>query len=245
MFNKLRPKYEEAKKRCKALSTPEKRRGVGLALGIYGSGLDGADSSEASVELTKDGNVIARNTWQDHGQAGDLGTVSFVTRRCARWASENIICDQHHDKPNSGSGGSRQNVMTGHSHHRQPDTYEGDEEAQRDVLTYEEMVRRRRSCLARRQGSSRTARGSAPTPARQPVLGLHTILPARGRGGHEDREVKVVKFTTVADGHDHRGHGGRQTHGGSGRHRPRLPRTSRISPSTRAQGVHPVPEGHS
>jgi aldehyde oxidoreductase len=48
LFDMLRPKYEEAKKRCKELSTPEKKRGVGIALGIYGCGLDGPDGSEAA-----------------------------------------------------------------------------------------------------------------------------------------------------------------------------------------------------
>jgi aldehyde oxidoreductase len=43
----MRPKWEEAKKRCQELSTPEKPRGVGLSLGIYGCGLDGPDSSGA------------------------------------------------------------------------------------------------------------------------------------------------------------------------------------------------------
>jgi aldehyde oxidoreductase len=118
MFDKLRPKYEEAKKRCKALSTPDKRRGVGLSLGIYGSGLDGPDSSEASVELTADG-VIARDCWQDHGQGGDLGTVSFVHEalRPLGIRPEQIKLELNDTRlPNSGpSGGSRQNVMTGHA----------------------------------------------------------------------------------------------------------------------------------
>lgn len=118
MFDKLRPKYEEAKKRCKQLSTPEKRRGVGLSLGIYGSGLDGPDSSEVSVELTPTG-VLAKNTWQDHGQGGDLGTVSFVyeTLRPLGIKPDQIQLELNDTSlPNSGpSGGSRQNVVTGHA----------------------------------------------------------------------------------------------------------------------------------
>ncbi len=118
MFDKLRPRYEEAKQRCKQLSTPEKRRGVGLSLGIYGSGLDGPDSSEVSVELTPTG-VLARNTWQDHGQGGDLGTVSFVheTLRPLGIKPEQIQLELNDTAlPNSGpSGGSRQNVVTGHA----------------------------------------------------------------------------------------------------------------------------------
>jgi aldehyde oxidoreductase len=119
MFDKLRPRYEEAKKRCKQLSTPEKRRGVGLALGIYGSGLDGPDSSSASAELLKDGCVLLRNTWQDHGQAGDLGTQIYAHEvlRKAGFRPEQIKLDINDTRaPDSGpSGGSRQNVMTGHA----------------------------------------------------------------------------------------------------------------------------------
>ena len=118
MFDKLRPKYEEAKKRCKQLSTPEKRRGVGLSLGIYGSGLDGPDSSEVSVELTPTG-VLVKDTWQDHGQGGDLGSVSFVyeTLRPLGIRPEQIQLELNDTAfPNSGpSGGSRQNVVTGHA----------------------------------------------------------------------------------------------------------------------------------
>ncbi|HJW75419.1 MAG: aldehyde oxidoreductase [Anaeromyxobacter sp. RBG_16_69_14] len=118
MFDKLRPKYEEAKKRCKELSTPEKKRGVGLSLGIYGCGLDGVDTSAAMVELTRDG-VSVYNAWQDHGQGADLGTLTFAHEvlRTAGFTLEQIkLCLNDTKFPNSGpSGGSRQNVMTGHA----------------------------------------------------------------------------------------------------------------------------------
>ena len=48
------------------------KKGVGITIGIYGCGLDGADGAEAWVELTKDG-VTIYNTWQDHGQGADMG----------------------------------------------------------------------------------------------------------------------------------------------------------------------------
>ena len=54
MFKQMRPYYEEAKKRVKARSTAEVKRGVGVALGVYGSGLDGPDTSEAWAELNED-----------------------------------------------------------------------------------------------------------------------------------------------------------------------------------------------
>ncbi|MEG6501802.1 xanthine dehydrogenase family protein molybdopterin-binding subunit, partial [Desulfovibrio sp. 1214_IL3152] len=68
MFDKMRPYYEESKKRVKERSTAEIKRGVGVALGVYGAGLDGPDTSEAWVELNDDGSVTLGNSWEDHGQ---------------------------------------------------------------------------------------------------------------------------------------------------------------------------------
>ena len=47
MIDKLRPAYKAALERCKKESTPEKKKGVGVSIGIYGCGLDGPDASEA------------------------------------------------------------------------------------------------------------------------------------------------------------------------------------------------------
>ncbi|MFZ7101148.1 MAG: molybdopterin-dependent aldehyde oxidoreductase [Peptococcaceae bacterium] len=119
MFNKLRPLWEEAKERCKELSTPEKKRGVGLSLGIYGCGLDGPDGSEAWVELTREG-VTVGVTWQDHGQGADLAALTHAheTLRQMDIKPEDIklIMNDMAYTPNSGpSGGSRQNVMSGNA----------------------------------------------------------------------------------------------------------------------------------
>ncbi|MCL4394225.1 MAG: molybdopterin-dependent oxidoreductase, partial [Chloroflexi bacterium] len=74
MFDKLRPLYHDALAKAKRESTPENKKGVGIALGIYGCGIDGTDAAEAAVELTKEG-VTIFNTWQDHGQGADMGTL--------------------------------------------------------------------------------------------------------------------------------------------------------------------------
>lgn len=118
LFDKLRPKYEDAKRRCKQLSTPEKPRGLGLSLGIYGCGLDGPDSSTADVELTKTG-VVIYNSWQDHGQGADLGTLTIAheTLKPLGLKPDQIqLLMNDTDLPNSGpSGGSRSNVFTGNA----------------------------------------------------------------------------------------------------------------------------------
>jgi len=120
LFDKLRPKWEEAKKRCKQLSTPAKPRGVGFALGIYGCGLDGPDNSEAAIELTPTG-VTLFNCWQDHGQGADCGalTIAHETLRPLGLRPEQIrlmMNDTGIPNVNSGpSGGSRSNVFTGNA----------------------------------------------------------------------------------------------------------------------------------
>jgi len=120
MFNILKPKYEEAKQRCKELSTPEKKRGVGLALGYYGCGLDGVDSSHAWVELNKDGTVTVGDSWQDHGQGADLATLTHAHETLKQMGITpeqiKLVMNDTAFTPASGpSGGSRQNVMTGNA----------------------------------------------------------------------------------------------------------------------------------
>jgi len=119
MFDKLRPLYQAALKRAKAESTPEKKRGVGISLGIYGCGLDGPDSSEISVELTPEGVVLA-SSWEDHGQGADIGALGTCHEalRPLKLAPEKIklLMNDTGQVPNSGpSGGSRQQVMTGNA----------------------------------------------------------------------------------------------------------------------------------
>ncbi|HET6436418.1 MAG TPA: molybdopterin cofactor-binding domain-containing protein [Anaeromyxobacter sp.] len=118
LFDKLRPKYEDAKRRCKQLSRPERPRGLGLSLGIYGCGLDGPDSAEVAVELTRSG-VTVSGTWQDHGQGADIGALTFAheTLRPLGLRPEQIRASINDTKnPNSGpSGGSRSNVFIGNA----------------------------------------------------------------------------------------------------------------------------------
>ncbi|HET6413084.1 MAG TPA: molybdopterin cofactor-binding domain-containing protein [Anaeromyxobacter sp.] len=118
LFDKLRPKYEDAKRRCKQLSKPGKPRGLGLSLGIYGCGLDGPDGAEVAVELTRTGATIY-GTWQDHGQGADLGALTFAheTLRPLGLRPEQIRASINDTRnPNSGpSGGSRSNVFIGNA----------------------------------------------------------------------------------------------------------------------------------
>jgi len=119
MIDRLRPLYQAALKNAKAESTAEKKKGVGLALGIYGCGLDGPDASEVSVELTPDGVVLA-SSWEDHGQGADIGALGTCHEalRPLKLAPEKIrlVMNDTARVPNSGpAGGSRSQVMTGNA----------------------------------------------------------------------------------------------------------------------------------
>jgi len=119
MIDRLRPLYQAALKNAKAESTAEKKKGVGLALGIYGCGLDGPDASEVSVELTPDGVVLA-SSWEDHGQGADMGALGTCHEalRPLKLAPEKIrlVMNDTARVPNSGpAGGSRSQVMTGNA----------------------------------------------------------------------------------------------------------------------------------
>ncbi len=119
-FEALRPKYERAKQLAEMNSTATKKRGVGVSLGIYGCGLDGPDSSEAWVELLPNNEVMVGNSWQDHGQGADIGTLTFAHETLKPLGLKpeqiNLCMNDSSMTPNSGpSGGSRHNVVTGNA----------------------------------------------------------------------------------------------------------------------------------
>lgn len=119
MLDKLRPIYKEAKAKAARESTPENKKGVGISIGIYGCGLDGVDGSEADVELTADG-VTVYNTWQDHGQGADMGTLGTAHKALEPLGIApdkiKLVMNDTGLAPNSGpSGGSRSQVVTGNA----------------------------------------------------------------------------------------------------------------------------------
>ncbi|MDR1086463.1 MAG: molybdopterin-dependent oxidoreductase [Deltaproteobacteria bacterium] len=117
MLLDMRPKWAEAKKRCKEASTDTIKKGVGIAAGAYGCGLDGPDSSNAFAELNPDNSITICTAWEDHGQGADMGAIGTAhktlrpmnvdpSRLKFTWADTR--------NPVSGpAGGSRSQVMTG------------------------------------------------------------------------------------------------------------------------------------
>lgn len=118
MLEKAKPAYEEAKKRAAANSTDEIKRGVGLSIGVYGSGLDGPDTAEADVELNADGTVTIFNAWEDHGQGAEMGTLTTAHEALRPLGLTpdqiRLVMNDTSKCPNSGpAGGSRSQVMVG------------------------------------------------------------------------------------------------------------------------------------
>lgn len=119
MLDKLRPLYKEAKEKAARESTPAVKKGVGVTIGLYGCGLDGVDSAQADVELTKEG-VTVYATWQDHGQGADMGVLGTAHEALmpVGIAPDKIklALNDTGNAPNGGpSGGSRSQVMIGNA----------------------------------------------------------------------------------------------------------------------------------
>nr|WP_319484363.1 molybdopterin-dependent aldehyde oxidoreductase [uncultured Cohaesibacter sp.] len=205
LFDMLRPKYQEAKKRCAELSTDEVKRGVGIALGIYGCGLDGPDSSNARAELTKDG-VTIYNAWEDHGQGADLGTLTMaheVLRPTGIKPEQISLVMNDTNGPNSGpAGGSRSNVFTGNATRVAAEMLlNAMKKEDGTYRTYDEMVADGIPLVydgnwvaaACTDCSSETAQGS-PFP-----IYMYEVFMPEVEVEVETGEVRVVKFTTSVD----------------------------------------------
>ncbi len=78
LMDMMRPKYEAAKKEAaeKNKNSEFIKYGVGVSLGVYNTGKDAVDKAGSDIELNPDGSVTIYNTWEDHGQGADIGTLS-------------------------------------------------------------------------------------------------------------------------------------------------------------------------
>ncbi|TYO94597.1 molybdopterin-dependent aldehyde oxidoreductase [Desulfallas thermosapovorans] len=120
LLDAIRPKYQEALKRAKEESTPEKKRGVGISVGVYGCGLDGPDSAEVWVELLHDGRVQVSTNWQDHGQGADMGLLATAHETLRQMGITpdqiKLVMNDMNLAPAGGpAGGSRSQVVVGNS----------------------------------------------------------------------------------------------------------------------------------
>ena len=118
MVEILLPRYQEALKRAKEESTETLRKGVGVAFGVYNSNVDGGDTANCDVELMPDGGVMIYNTWEDHGQGADIGTLGTAHRALVPLGLQpdriHLFLNDTYRCPNSGpAAASRCQVMVG------------------------------------------------------------------------------------------------------------------------------------
>lgn len=120
LIDRLRPKYQKALERVKKESIPGKKRGVGIACGMYNVTASHNDHSEVALELNPDGTITHFNTWEDQGQGGDIGTLvhthealrplGIKPEQIKLVMNDTAIC------PNSGNAaGSRSHYMNGNA----------------------------------------------------------------------------------------------------------------------------------
>ena len=145
MFDMLRPLYKAAKEKARAESTPERKKGVGISLGIYGAGLDGVDTAEVWAELTR-GGVIMYATWHDHGQGADIGMVGTAHEALRALEIEpeqiKLVLNDTGLTPDSGpAGGSRSQVVVGNAiKNACENLVEAMRKSDGSLRTYDEMV---------------------------------------------------------------------------------------------------------
>ncbi|MCM5551586.1 molybdopterin-dependent aldehyde oxidoreductase [Pleomorphomonas sp. NRK KF1] len=207
LFDMIRPKYEEAKKRCAEFNkaNSEKKRGVGVSLGIYGCGLDGPDSSEARVEMTPSG-FIVHSGWEDHGQGADLSaqTMAHEVLRAAGVKPEQIslvMADTF--GPNSGpAGGSRSNVFSGNAIRVSAEMMlNAMKKPDGSYRTYKEMVADNIPLSYDGKWVAAACTDCSPDTAQGnpfPIYMYEVFLP-EVEVDLETGETKVVKFTTSVD----------------------------------------------
>ena len=92
---------------------------MGISLGVYGAGLDNPDGSEAWAEYTETG-VTIYNSWEDHGQGADMGTLATAHRALMPLGIKPeqikmVMNDTSKTPPSGPAGGSRSQVMTGNA----------------------------------------------------------------------------------------------------------------------------------
>ncbi len=146
-FDTIRPKYKEWMQRAKELSSDTKKRGVGIALGIYGCGVDGPDTAAVALELLPNGDVMMHDGWHDHGQGADIGILTHF-HECLKPLG--LTPDRIHRfgqatslSPNSGpAGGSRSDLIIGNAaKNASENLLKAMKKADGSYRTYDEMVK--------------------------------------------------------------------------------------------------------
>ena len=120
MLEQIKPYYDEYKAIADAAKAEGRHVGVGISLGGFLCTTGAIDSSEMSIELTPDNKFLVKNTWEDVGQGGDIGTLTHTLKALAPMGvtADQVILQMNDSKtcPDSGlSAASRQHYMTGNA----------------------------------------------------------------------------------------------------------------------------------
>ena len=112
----MKPIYDKAVERCKKETTPEKRRGVGIAWGGFNVTEGTGDQCTVALELNSDDKFVKYDTWQDQGQGGDIGALmtTLEALKPLGVSVDDIVLIQNDSKhcPDSGAtASSRQHFM--------------------------------------------------------------------------------------------------------------------------------------
>ncbi|QQE80587.1 molybdopterin-dependent aldehyde oxidoreductase [Alicyclobacillus sp. SO9] len=209
LIDMIRPKYVAALNAATAASTPQKKRGVGVSVGVYGCGLDGPDGAEVWAELLPNGQVQVSTNWQDHGQGADMGLLatSHETLRPMGVKPEDIklVMNDMNLAPAGGpAGGSRSQFVVGNAvvnaceqlvraMTKQDGTY----------MTYDEAVAKELPTKYVGQWSTASADASACDPDTgqgKPFASyMYGVFLAEVEVDTKTGKVRVLKMTLAAD----------------------------------------------
>jgi aldehyde oxidoreductase len=206
LIDMARPHYKDALKRAKKESTTQKKRGVGVSIGIYGCGLDGPDSSEAWAEITKSG-VTIYNCWSDPGQGGDVGTL-ITAHEALRPLGitpdkiKLVMNDMAVAPPAGPSAGSRQQVITGQAIKAAcEELLKGMKKKNGKYRTYEEMVAEKlpTKYVGQYTTPSNTAPDLRTTQSDPFTVYQYCLFLAEVEVDIETGKTRVVKMSAFAD----------------------------------------------
>lgn len=205
MIEILRPKYQAAREKASRESTPDKKKGVGVSIGIYGAGGDGPDTAEVWAELTEEGVTIS-TTWEDHGQGADAGTLGTAHEalRPLGIAPDEIKLELNDTgkAPDGGpAGGSRSQVFVGNAIKAACENLlQGLKKQDGTYRTYAEMVAEGLSLRYTGKWTSPTALGDPNTGQGVPIINyMYGAFMAEVEVDIHTGKIKVEKMTLVAD----------------------------------------------
>jgi aldehyde oxidoreductase len=205
MIEILRPKYQAAKEKASRESTPEKKKGVGVSIGIYGAGGDGPDTAEVWAELTEEGITIS-TTWEDHGQGADAGTLGTAHEALRSLGiAPNRIRLELNDTgkvPDGGpAGGSRSQVVVGNAIKAAcQNLLQGLKKQDGTYRTYAEMVAEGLALRYVGKWTSATTLGDPETGQGSPIINyMYGVFMAEVEVDTKTGKIKIERMTLVAD----------------------------------------------